>query len=331
MTTSTHSFQPKGKLQAFNHRTTKQGGMGFFEVPHALVRRRAELGLDAVAFSVLISIMSHANGTDRSRVAYSQISTDTGYGLTAVKAAVKRLRTPLGEPVDDSIDGLGLVEVSEARWVDKNRHAINEYSLVPLAERLKALVDGGNAPDRVSEEGAPSLDASATKVDPAELKRLFGEPTFSWDNDEPDEGELDEPTPFDGWGWGVSSKDWVGDGQVSVPDHAGEIEPDPGPWPVPALTPENLRQRDPTLTDRVATLVRYLTRTPAQRKDLSPEERAGCYHKAVAVAQAKGPRFVARLMGGDSRQLMECLMRLETAVAEAFICHQRDPTRGGAC
>ncbi|RPJ85380.1 MAG: hypothetical protein EHM13_01240 [Acidobacteria bacterium] len=312
--------------------------MGFFEVSHALLRYRAELGLDPVAFAVLLSIMSHANGTDRARVAYSQISADTGYGLTAVKGAVKRLRAVLGERIQekrngDPITGIGLVEVSEARWVGKNRNAINEYNLVPLAERLKALV-------AASEDSSPT-PAKAIEVDPGDgetaakppldVKELFGVAIYSWQNDEPDEGELDEPTPFDGPGWGFSSRNWVGLGPVTVPEHAGEIEPDSGPWPVPALTSENLRQRDPTLTERVAALVRYLTRAPAQRKDLSPEELAGCFDKAVAVAAAKGPRFVARLMGGDSRQLMECRMRLENAVAEAFVWHQRDPTRGGRC
>jgi hypothetical protein len=199
---------------------------------------------------------------------------------------------------------------------------------------LKALVDRAAASIPFPESAADLSavrDESPKDVAAVDLSGLFGKPLFSWDNDEPDEGELDEPTPFDGWGWEISVNVWVGAGPVVVPMHPGEVEPEPGPWPVPPLSPENVRERDPTLTERVAALVRYLTRPPAQRQDLSAEERAGCYEKAVALAQAKGPRFVTRLMGGDSREFMECQMRLENAVAHAFVWPQLDPTRGGTC
>ncbi|HYD54599.1 MAG TPA: hypothetical protein VEA99_18335 [Gemmatimonadaceae bacterium] len=176
-------FQAKGKLYSFIHR---RGGMGFVEVPRALMRLRAELGLRPVDLAVLISIMSHAEGYDAGEVAVSQIANDTGWGRTAVKGSIKLLRTPVPE------GGLGLLTGGETKWVGKNRRQVCTYSLAPLADRLsqiqKARKKSGAAQGDAAER-PPKAPATDAQVDP---EGLFG--TVAEDGgDVPDrEGDPDD-------------------------------------------------------------------------------------------------------------------------------------------
>lgn len=138
-------FQTKGKMYAFAHRLGKHGGKGFVEFPNAILRFREALGLEPDDVLIVLSVLSHSDGFDRSTVAATQIVRDTGLGRSNVWARLTRLSTPRGERYragKREVVGAGILSVSEHRWVGKNKSAINTYSLVPLAERLVRLVTG---------------------------------------------------------------------------------------------------------------------------------------------------------------------------------------------
>lgn len=143
-------FRIKGKMYAFAHRLGKHGGMGFVQFPNAILRHREALGLEPDDVLIVLSVLSHGDGFDRSTVAATQIVRDTGLGRSNVWARLTRLSTPLGERYragKREVVGAGIFSVSEHRWVGKNKSAINTYNLVPLAERLVRLVTGAAEDD----------------------------------------------------------------------------------------------------------------------------------------------------------------------------------------
>jgi hypothetical protein len=194
---------PGGRLEAVGF---LKGESGFFIGVNAILRYRAELGLDRNHVLVLLSLLSHVrpDATDFSEASYAIIQSDTGLHRQVVLRSVKEMLAPAGAPVQVRTRTHGTA--GKSRTVDALSKGLGVLARAKSVRLQKAR---GRAPTHIYRNGGPKQDTNVYDLRPLADRLLammrpapdareavrgrggFGKPVFEFDQT----GALKEAPP----------------------------------------------------------------------------------------------------------------------------------------